>query len=274
MKKVSFTVLMCTYSKDNPYLLSDAIKSVFNNSIKPDYFILTIDGPIPKLNKKIINKIRKLYPIKIIINQENIGLALSLNKALKFVKTDWIARADSDDINLPDRFAKQLKFARKDFDVIGSNILEKDKNKNHPILTKIMPITDKEIKKYAITRNPINHMTAFIKTSIIKSVGGYPDIYKREDYGLWAKLIHQKANFYNIDEILVHVNGGKSLYKRRGGFKNAYAELKLQKFLYKYEIKPFYLLILHLLFRTSLLLLPSKILEVIYLSKLRKIYKT
>ena len=53
MKKTSFTVLMCTYFRDDPYLLEKSIESVFINSIKPNYFILTIDGPIPKLNEKM-----------------------------------------------------------------------------------------------------------------------------------------------------------------------------------------------------------------------------
>ena len=66
-------------------------------------------------------------------------------------------------------------------------------------------------------------MTVLYKTKLIKSVGGYPNIYHREDYGLWAKLVKKGAIFHNIDEVLVHVNGGKTLYKRRGGLKNAIA---------------------------------------------------
>ena len=65
MKISSFTVLMCTYFKDDSYLLEKSIESVFKNSIKPNHFILTIDGPIPKLNQKIINKISKKYPIEL-----------------------------------------------------------------------------------------------------------------------------------------------------------------------------------------------------------------
>ncbi len=86
MPKESFTVLMCTYSKDDPYLLEKAIKSVFSNTTKPDSFILTIDGPIPKLNQKIILKITKEYPIQLNYLKENFGLASALNKSLKLVK--------------------------------------------------------------------------------------------------------------------------------------------------------------------------------------------
>jgi len=269
MKISSFTVLMCTYFKDDSYLLEKSIESVFKNSIKPNYFILTIDGPIPKLNEKIINKISRKYSIQLNVLEKNIGLALALNSALSLVKTEWVARADSDDINLKDRFKKQLSFIDKKFDVIGSDILEIDKSGNLPKLTKNIPVTNQEIKKYLKLRNPINHMTVLYKTKLIKSVGGYPNIYLREDYGLWAKLVKKEAIFHNIDEVLVHVNGGKTLYKRRGGLKNAIAELKLQLLLYQCKIKPLFLAFFHLILRGTFLLLPSKIVEKIYIEKFR-----
>ncbi len=269
MKKVSFTVLMCTYYKDDPDLLEKSIESVFKNSIKPNYFILTIDGPIPKSNERIIKRIIDKYPVKINIIEKNIGLALALNNALNLVKTEWVARADSDDINLCSRFEKQIEFIDKKYDVIGSNILEIDANGILPKLIKKIPLTNKDIKKYLKFRNPINHMTAFYKTELIKSVGGYPNIYLREDYALWAKLAEKGAIFHNIDEVLVHVNGGGNIYKRRRGFKNALAEYKLQYFLYKCKIKPLFLVIIHLFLRSFFLLLPPKIVEAIYLKKLR-----
>lgn len=270
MHRKSFTVLMCTYHKDNPYLLKKSIESVFKNSIKPDYFILTIDGPIPNLNLEIIKKISHSYPIKLNFLKENIGLALALNNALELVQTEWVARADSDDINLNQRFEKQLKFTNKNISIIGSNILEIDKNRKLPNLTKNIPSTDYEIKEYIKLRNPINHMTVLYKTQLIRDVGGYPNIYLREDYALWAKLVYKGAVFFNIDEILVHVNGGKNLYKRRSGIKNAIAEIKLQILLYNCKIKPFHLLIIHLFLRTFFLLLPSKIIGCIYIKKFRK----
>ena len=117
---------MCTYKNDDPILLEKAIESIYRNSIKPNFFILTIDGPIPEKNKILINKLVKKFPIEINNIKENIGLAKALNSAIKLVKTKWIARADSDDINLKHRFKYQVEIARKNFDVIGCNILEKD----------------------------------------------------------------------------------------------------------------------------------------------------
>ena len=61
MEDINFTVLMSTYWNDNPILLEKAIESVYENTIKPDFFILTIDGPVPNKNQITINKLTILH---------------------------------------------------------------------------------------------------------------------------------------------------------------------------------------------------------------------
>ena len=53
-----------------------------------------------------------------------------------------------------------------------------------------------------------------------------------------ARLLKQRIiePFYNINEILVKVDAGNSLYKRRRGFKNIPAEFALQYLSYKSKI--------------------------------------
>ena len=45
--------------------------------------------------------------IRILYNEENLGLAKSLNRALDICRGEFVARMDSDDICLPERFEKQ-----------------------------------------------------------------------------------------------------------------------------------------------------------------------
>ena len=52
----------------------------------------------------------------------------------------------------------------------------------------------------------------------------------------WTSLFpsqRYKKAFINIDDFLVCVNGGNDFYLRRGGIKNAIAEIKLQFYLFK-----------------------------------------
>ena len=272
MSNIEFTLLMCTYKNDDPILLEKAIESIYRNSVKPNFFILTIDGPIPNKNEQVINKLVKKFPIEINKLNVNIGLANALNSAIKLVKTKWIARADSDDLNASNRFEKQILYAERGFDVIGSNIYEIDIYETVQLgkLKKIMPKNNKQIRNFSRFRNPMNHMTTFYKTEDIKLVGGYPNIYLREDYGLWAKLISLNKNFINIDDFLVCVHGGNNFYLRRGGIKNAIAEVKLQFYLFKYNIIPLYSALLLGFVRAFLLLLPKGILKSFYRNLLRK----
>ena len=96
---VSF--IMSTYG-ENPLFLNKSIKSVFNQSYKNIELILVDDG-----NSKLIIE-DKYKKIKLITNNKNEGLALSLNKAIKVANGDFIARIDSDDINLSKRINIQI----------------------------------------------------------------------------------------------------------------------------------------------------------------------
>ena len=269
MTNISFTVLMCTYKNDNCHFLERAIKSVFNNSIQPDHFILTIDGPIPIINFDLINRLSSIYPIEINQIPKNIGLALALNNALDKVTTEWVARADSDDFNLKDRFLLQTQYAQKNFDVIGGFVREIDSRNEITDLIKKVPLNDKDIKKYMKFRNPINHMTAFYKTKYVRAVGGYPNIYLREDYGLWIKLAKEGAIFHNIDNILVNAEGGNDLFRRRSGIKSAYAEYELQSIFFASGLKTLQKALIDFFIRAFFLSLPFPIIKNIYKFTLR-----
>ena len=63
------------------------------------------------------NLLKKIYKyekrIKLSINSQNIGLALSMNKAIEIAVGEYIARMDSDDICILNRFEEQINFMKK-----------------------------------------------------------------------------------------------------------------------------------------------------------------
>ena len=58
--------------------------------------------------------------VVLIENQQNLGLTKSLNVGLSAAKGKYIARMDSDDISLPERFQRQVEFMEENYDVIVS----------------------------------------------------------------------------------------------------------------------------------------------------------
>ena len=222
-----FTVLMAVYHKDDPSLFLMAINSVFSNSLPPAKFIVVADGPLNHELDRILNLFLTRSDFCLIRLEDNVGLAGALNIGLKYVKTKYTVRADSDDFNYPNRFSILISTLESGFDLAGSSILEADKHGNK-IAVRKMPSTHNEIIKFASRRNPFNHMSVGFRTKEVLDALGYPSIYLREDYALWAKLISRNIRVCNIDQILVRATTGSDMYRRRGGLKYTLGEIELQ----------------------------------------------
>lgn len=233
-----FTVLMAVYHRDDPELFKKAIGSVLSNSLPPDSIILVVDGPIGRELDSVIKGFVDLNNFKVIRLASNSGLANALNVGIDSVETKWIARADADDINVPDRFALQARYmaVHPEVDIHGGGIEEVDRSGNR-LAYRFTVSQHAEILKYLVNRNPFNHMTVMYKTDLVRCVGGYPDVHLKEDYALWAKMLGSGAIGGNSDDVLVVATTGREMYKRRGGLRYALAEIQLQKVLYQCKAK-------------------------------------
>ena len=89
-----------------PYI-KEAINSILNQTIQ-DFEVLIIDDCSTDSTLTIV---KDFYDERIIIveKDENKGLIDSLNLGFKLAKGKYIARMDGDDINVQDRFEKQLQ---------------------------------------------------------------------------------------------------------------------------------------------------------------------
>lgn len=265
------TVLMSVYAGDTSALFKLAVESVYSNTVQPDDFLLVVDGPVPVELDAVIADLKERYPLRIKRLQKNGGLRNALNCGLALIETTWVARADADDINLPKRFECLLAAIRLyggNLDLIGSAIREVDYDMQ-TIAERKLPAGQKEIIQFAARRNPFNHMTVVYRLSLAKQCGGYPDLYLKEDYGLWAKMLSAGARVRNLETVLVNATTGKDFYRRRGGWKSALAELRLQRLLVETGLKPKWLAVADFLMRSAVLLSPPAIRRVVYLKMLR-----
>ena len=226
----NFTVLMAVYAKDDPEFLCTAIESIYLNTIRPRATVLVVDGPISELLDRAIFFAAEKYGLRVIRLPVNKGLANALNIGLNAIETKWVARADPDDFNLPGRFEAQMTILERGFDLIGAQIIEVDVT-GREIAMKKTPTSSEQIISFMQHRNPFNHMTVIFRRSFVLDVGGYPSIYLKEDYALWALMISRGARVANSPDILVRVTGGIGMYARRGGVKYIKSEFKLQRFL-------------------------------------------
>lgn len=226
----SFSVLMSVYSGDDAGQLRSALESItFRQTRKPSEIILVVDGPIGDELKRVIHNFD--FPINSVWLDENCGLGKALSIGLDHCKHNLVARMDSDDISVPERFEVQLyKFYNDpDLDVLGGQILEFSGDVKNVLGRRIVPLSNQKIQKRSVYRNPMNHMTVMFKKDKVLSVGGYQDMRLYEDYYLWLRLISKNIKLENVKETLVFARAGNELLARRKGLKNAVNEWKFYR---------------------------------------------
>lgn len=253
-----FCVLMAVYRADAPDLFQKAVESVYANSLHPDQFVLAVDGPVPDPLRETIDRLAAKHGIEVLWLPENRGLAHALNEGLKQVTTTWVARADADDLNLPHRFEAQARALQQapETDLFGSAILEVEPD-GTPVAVRRLPTDHDRIRRYILSRSPFNHMTVVYRLQSVRQAGGYPAIHLKEDYGLWCRMAAQGARMANLPEILVHATAGRAMYRRRGGWKYAKAEVDMQTFLVDLKLKSRARALADGLLRSTIYLLPS-----------------
>ena len=265
------TVLMAVYAKDNTELFKSAVESVFENTLQPDAFILVVDGVISNELNVAVAELEQKFSLTVLRLPKNQGLANALNKGLALVETQWVLRADADDYNLPNRFelqAKEILKSNNEIDMIGGAIQEVSESGAFLGIRK-PPCSNGAILKYALSRNPFNHMTVAFKKELVAKVGGYPAVYLKEDYALWSKVLSVPVNVINLPDILVKATADKEFYRRRGGLKYALAEYSLQKYLYRNDMKSLSDACCQGIQRAMVFLFPSFLRERIYKKYLR-----
>ena len=108
-KNPKISVIMSVYN-GMPYL-EEAARSILHQTYKNFEFIIVDDASKDKSWQFVRNL--KDKRIKVIRNKKNLGLAASLNLALRLAQSDFIARMDADDISLSKRLETQLAFMLK-----------------------------------------------------------------------------------------------------------------------------------------------------------------
>ena len=170
--KPKISVIMSVYN-GMPYL-EQAVESIFRQTFE-DFEFFIVDDASTDETWRYLKSLRDMR-IKLIQNKKNLGLAASLNIALRQAQGDFVARMDADDISLSIRFKEQINFLQKHptIDICGSfvNVIdETDK-----IIGQIKkPTSNKEIKKELFWLTPLLHPTWFAKKEVFRKLKGYDE---------------------------------------------------------------------------------------------------
>jgi len=198
------TVLTCVYN-GLPYL-RDAIESTLNQTYK-DFEYLIIDDCSPDKN---VIKVIESYDdprIRLIKNEENLGVSNTINKALSLIYTPYVIRLDQDDVSLPNRLESQLAFMEKHPDIDVSCTWEHtiDSSGNKQRDWKRILGNYGEFLGYVLTGIcPIWHPSLAFKKDALVNVGGFKKEYTRaEDFEVTTRLALKRFNAAVVPEFLL-----------------------------------------------------------------------
>ncbi|MGE8684611.1 MAG: amylovoran biosynthesis protein AmsE, partial [Acinetobacter sp.] len=154
--------------------------------------------------------------------------------------------------------------------LLGGQILEFNKEPNDSKIIKRVPQKNLEIKEFANSRCPFNHMTVAYKKSVIQKVGGYQHHLFMEDYNLWLRVIGQGYQVANLPDIVLYARVGNGMHARRKGLEYIKSEKQLLDLKKQLKLQSPVCANILFLIRSAFRLLPSDILGKVYNNFLRK----
>lgn len=270
---MSISVLMSVYQSEVPQYLDRALQSIWTDqTLKPNEVILIQDGKLGNELLAVISKWQNILKDKLIIhcNKENLGLTKSLNIGLTYATGKYIARMDSDDISMPQRFEKQVAFFKQhpEISVLGGALQEFSED-NDCICIRSYPNDLKSAKKYIVKANPLAHPIVMMRKSIFEHGICYDERYRTsQDIALWFDLISRGFKIANLPDVLLKFRASDTMFSRRS---TCYAKnefLIWMRGIYKlYGV--FTLYYIYPLMRFVFRLMPVFLIKLIYSSSLR-----
>lgn len=270
-----YSVLMAVWKKEKPEYLRQSIISMMEQTVCPDEIVIVEDGPLSAALYAVLNECKQKYDfvkMHTIRLKTNRGLGYALNVGLRYCSNELVARMDSDDISRPDRCEKQLAcFARnQNLAVVGTQICEFVKEPGEYIPSRIVPVYQKEILKFARRRSPFNHPTVMYKKSKVLSCGGYGMAKRKEDLELFLTMLYLGCEAENTKEALLFYRADAKNLKRRKKWQNCQEYIRIIYKFYRLGLSSFWDFIYVLCGQIAMYLLPQRITQKLNWKFLRK----
>lgn len=225
--------------------LVEALDSLYAQTYQSFKIILCDDGSSDNTYQVAKDYASKHDNIVLIKNEKNMGLNYTLNHCLEYADTELIARMDGDDVSLPSRFEKEVKFLDEhpEYSIVSTPMIYFDENEEFG-----RGNGGKEPKKEDLMYGPpFCHAPCMVRTEAYKAVGGYtvdPRLLRFEDYNLWMKMFSNGYKGYVLDECLYAMRDDRNAVKRRT-LKSAFHGIYAHYLAHKTLSLPFYKLLLY-----------------------------
>ena len=199
-----FSVIIPTYNRCQ--LVQESIESVMKQTFSSYEIIVVDDGS----NDESRSYVTSRYGSKVTyFYQERLGPSAARNRGVEAAKGQYIAFLDSDDLWLPVKLERQMRYFELNPDILychteeiwmshGRRIYPKQKHQKAGGM-----IYDRALKLCLVSPSAVA-----IKKDLFVSVGGFDESFPAaEDYDLWLRLLHRYPIGF-IEEPLVVKRAG------------------------------------------------------------------
>ncbi len=187
-----------------PYV-QEAVESILAQTFRDFEFVIVDDGSTDR-GGKMLRKFAEHEPRINLITQPNGGIVAALNTGLEHCRGEFIARMDADDVSMPERFERQIRYLddHPDCVCVGSRVLAIDPYGGVLYTSDHQPDhewIDRELLKgvgWAVV-----HPVAMMRKKVLQAVGGYRTQFQwAEDMDLFLRMA-EAGRLANLPDVLL-----------------------------------------------------------------------
>ena len=223
------SIVMAAYNEEGD--IGRALESILAQSFVEWELIVIDDGSTDSTADIVRFYAEKDSRINLVCNDTNLELSASLNKGIGLSRADLIARADADDINLPERLAKQYKYLQihHDVDVLGTAAYLLDEN-GHRANSFSYPETHSELEALPFLKIQFFHPSVMIRRRFFETAGLYnPDYPNAEDKEMWLRGLSAGCRYANLGEPLIEYSTDGYVKSWRSICRNSLSLLRISR---------------------------------------------
>lgn len=198
LSNADITVLMPVYNSEK-YIL-DSTLSILEQTYENFIIYVMIESDNGDATEEYLSLLDD-NRIKIIKNKTKLGLAKTLNEGIKLAKTKYIARMDSDDMSLKERFEKQRDLLENDEEIALVSTWQRHFGDFGSYIHN-SESSPEDLAASLLFRCDICHSTVMFRRELmIEKNYFYNENMAMEDFDLWNRMLIDEK-LYCIPEVL------------------------------------------------------------------------
>ncbi len=182
-----------------PYLPA-AVESILNQTLSDSVYVIVDDGSTDG-SAEYLASLRD--PRLKIVSEGRLGRGIAMNRGLDRCRTELVAIMDADDLSLPNRLERQVRFLqnRPEVGVVGTQFAYFG-SQPRQVFSPPMPMEHETILGDMLhDRLALVHGTLACRTEVIRKIGGYHITGVGEDWDLILRMA-EVSRLANLPDLL------------------------------------------------------------------------